>query len=511
MDNQDNKIDKMASETAEIAPKIAVELSKVAANPKKSMAIAIVIVLVIAYYSYQALQSANTDTTVVKEPAVVMPKVYVKPTQESVIGETPVMPTIPVAPALKDPDTPKAEAPLPPTLPDKPVQAPVKAPPVIVPEVKPVTPPPPPPQEAAASPISPLLAAFGKQDSVDISSLAIPKDPDPVDIKKREARKKSSIMLIAGKTEKSKEQIEQDAAFKPRSNLEYILSRGKVMEAVIETAINTDFAGEIRAIIARDVYSESGKIVLVPKGSKVYGTFASKIDALYGRIDITWTRIDLPTGYTLTFSGTGVDDLGRKGAQGRLDKKVGETLSNVALSTALNVAFASAIDKLVPPVQTGATATQNQTQASNMQAAIQANYVSVGATRATITSMCTAAQNSITDPTTPAYTQVQQACAAALAPPAGSTDQQIATSLFTTLNGIASSMIVSSAAASVPTKAQTATTQGMTDFSTAMTEIVKQSEPKPTVTIDQGTRIKIYVNKDYTFPRAAVTKSKMLK
>ena len=38
-----------------------------------------------------------------------------------------------------------------------------------------------------------------------------------------------------------------------------VLGRGKILDAIIETAINTDFGGEIRAIISRDIYSEWGK------------------------------------------------------------------------------------------------------------------------------------------------------------------------------------------------------------------------------------------------------------
>lgn len=39
-----------------------------------------------------------------------------------------------------------------------------------------------------------------------------------------------------------------------------VLGCGKMLDTVIETAINTDFGGEIRAIITRDIYSEWGKI-----------------------------------------------------------------------------------------------------------------------------------------------------------------------------------------------------------------------------------------------------------
>lgn len=50
----------------------------------------------------------------------------------------------------------------------------------------------------------------------------------------------------------------------------------------------------------------------------------------------------------------------------------------------------------------------------------------------------------------------------------------------------------------------------MSDFKDTMTKIVEQNEQKPTITLDQGTKIKIYVNKDYTFPVQAIRGTKLL-
>ena len=41
--------------------------------------------------------------------------------------------------------------------------------------------------------------------------------------------------------------------------------------------------------------------------------------------------------------------------------------------------------------------------------------------------------------------------------------------------------------------------------------MVTQQEFKPTTTIDQGTLVKIYVNRDYKFPKAALKRSRLIK
>ena len=41
-------------------------------------------------------------------------------------------------------------------------------------------------------------------------------------------------------------------------------------------------------------------------------------------------------------------------------------------------------------------------------------------------------------------------------------------------------------------------------------EMVNQKKAQPTITVNQGDAIKIYVNKDYTFPKKITTKTTVL-
>jgi type IV secretory pathway VirB10-like protein len=40
------------------------------------------------------------------------------------------------------------------------------------------------------------------------------------------------------------------------------------IDAVLETAINSDLQGMLHAVVSSDVYAETGNAVLIPKGSK---------------------------------------------------------------------------------------------------------------------------------------------------------------------------------------------------------------------------------------------------
>ena len=489
-----------------LLPKIGVELSKVATNPKQSIAIIAILALVSIYFAYSFIKGSMEDENKTKVQVVERPKVVVKPTPDmDVAASGTALPSLPKTNALKDPSV--ASQPVKvsnaPKLPDAPKASSLAKPPrVSMKDVFSQTQPSSPPLVSQA-PLVPVVqpqptASLQNADSL---SLALPKAPeDPETQKKLEQRKKSTIMLISGTQKKTQAQIDQDTAFKRRSNLDYLLPKGKTIEAVIETSINSDFAGEVRAIVSRDVYSEGGKTILIPKGSKVFGAFTSSVDSVYGRVDIKWDRIDLPIGYTLTFAGTGIDNLGRKGSEGRLDNRVKEKISASLLSTVLNVTFANISDKLVPPVQSTQSTAQTTAQLTAVQTAASTAASQPGATGI---SVCTAAQSAAaTDPTSAIFAQLNTLCSTA----ATST----AAAMVGAINASANAGVTANAVASTPSMAQEAVKQGMTDFTSTLTDVMKQVTPKPTVTIDQGTNVIIYVNKDYNFPKAAVNGSKVL-
>ncbi|MDX5495271.1 MAG: TrbI/VirB10 family protein, partial [Wolbachia endosymbiont of Nomada marshamella] len=53
-----------------------------------------------------------------------------------------------------------------------------------------------------------------------------------------------------------------------------MVTQGKIIDAVLETAINSDLQGMLRAMVSRDVYAETGDTVLIPKGSRLIGSYS---------------------------------------------------------------------------------------------------------------------------------------------------------------------------------------------------------------------------------------------
>jgi type IV secretion system protein VirB10 len=484
MAEQDNTTFQSGTEEQDI-PEVQNELSKVATNPKQSIVILLAISAVFIFIFFKLFLSDNKQSEVVVAPSA--PTDITKPTQDN-------SKNIPEIPKL--PEAPKLEAPV-------------------------ERPPPPPPQllsPKVTEPTVPLPPPSGDSNAdkatlPSVTPTALPGKLTESEEEKnrREAKRKSAIVLIAGVPEKkTPDQIAEEANFQDRGDMAFVLARGKIMEAVLESAINTDFGGEIRAIISRDVFSEKEKIILIPKGSKIFGVYATGTDGAYGRISIIWNRIDLSSGYTINLDALAVDNLGRPGEQGRVDNKFKERLTNAVLSSAFNIVLANALDKVVaPPVNAQATAA-NTAIAVNIQNLAQSINNSSGTEDVKIAQICTNVMSAITDKSSTAYISMMQACNTARNP-TGSQPGQRLIALMSAVTSAAASLLSSTTNASTPTQAQAASKQAFTDVSNTVKDMMKQQAFKPTITIDQGTLIKIYVNKDYKFPQAVLRKSRLIK
>jgi type IV secretion system protein VirB10 len=88
---------------------------------------------------------------------------------------------------------------------------------------------------------------------------------------------------------------------------------GEMIPATLETAINSELPGLIRAVTARDVYSLMGGNLLIPKGSTMLGQYSSGIIEGQRRFLLVWNRVQMSNGVIITLNSPGTDSLGRSG------------------------------------------------------------------------------------------------------------------------------------------------------------------------------------------------------
>lgn len=88
---------------------------------------------------------------------------------------------------------------------------------------------------------------------------------------------------------------------------------GEMIPATLETAINSELAGMVRAITTRDVYALSGDKVLIPKGTTLVGQFNTAITQGQNRIFVVWNRLQMTNGLIASLNSPSTDSIGRAG------------------------------------------------------------------------------------------------------------------------------------------------------------------------------------------------------
>ena len=166
---------------------------------------------------------------------------------------------------------------------------------------------------------------------------------------KKSGESKKDFILFDGASITASEVIDQSSQASnvtKMQNLENTIAAGKIIEATLETAINSETAGTIRAVVAKDVYGETGNKILIPRGSRLYGSYATTSTTTQTRLLLTWTKVIRPDGIVISMSADTYDRIGKKGIEGDIDTRYGELFKNSLLYSFVTLGTAIAIEKL---------------------------------------------------------------------------------------------------------------------------------------------------------------------
>ena len=91
---------------------------------------------------------------------------------------------------------------------------------------------------------------------------------------------------------------------------------GSVLAAQLDTGINTNLPGMATAHIKNDIYdSRTGQFLLIPKGTRIIGTYNASVDGGQNRVQTKWERLIWPDGSYLSLEGMAGGD--REGNSGQ--------------------------------------------------------------------------------------------------------------------------------------------------------------------------------------------------
>lgn len=103
------------------------------------------------------------------------------------------------------------------------------------------------------------------------------------------------------------------------SSTDLVVPQGTIIAGVLETAINSDLPGMVRAVVSRDVPGFDGTRVLIPRGSRLIGQYSNGVALGQSRAFVIWTRLLRSDGVSVQLGSSATDQLGTAGLSGKVD------------------------------------------------------------------------------------------------------------------------------------------------------------------------------------------------
>lgn len=148
----------------------------------------------------------------------------------------------------------------------------------------------------------------------------------------------------------------------------YVLQAGAVIPASLITGLRSDLPGQVTAQVTEDIYdSPTGKILLIPQGSRLVGQYDAQIAFGQSRALLVWNRLIMPNGKSIVLERQpGADTEGYAGLEDEVDNHWGMLFKAAILSTVLSVGSEAGMSgnnngSLAEAIQQGMSQSINQT------------------------------------------------------------------------------------------------------------------------------------------------------
>jgi type IV secretion system protein VirB10 len=157
----------------------------------------------------------------------------------------------------------------------------------------------------------------------------------------------------------------------------HTVMQGTLIEAALETAISTDLAGNVSAIVSHDVWSFDMSQVLIPRGSRLFGRYDSEVDAGQRRVLIAWDRLVTTDGQSVSLAAYGTDRIGRSGLPGTVRNHFLQRFGTAALISLIGAVPTLAADKYAANEVASDTAENVGTDLGEAVNTVMADYLSI--------------------------------------------------------------------------------------------------------------------------------------
>jgi type IV secretory pathway VirB10-like protein len=148
----------------------------------------------------------------------------------------------------------------------------------------------------------------------------------------------------------------------------YEVREGTLVEAYLITGVHSDLPGEVIAQVSRNVYdSETQQVLLVPRGTRLIGTYDNQVAVDQSRLLVAWTRMVFPDGRSVALPGLGSKDgTGASGLTGRVNRHYWQAFGNAAMLALVGGSLTYAASRSRPAGGTFAYPTPGEVMAGSV-------------------------------------------------------------------------------------------------------------------------------------------------
>jgi type IV secretion system protein VirB10 len=161
--------------------------------------------------------------------------------------------------------------------------------------------------------------------------------------------------ILGGGTKEEEETVTQTAtkaasaivvARKSTIDANLGLDKGTFIPCVLKTQIVSTIAGNVACVVTDDVYSSSGTVLLIEKGSMVQGAFKKgEMKPGMDRLYVIWEEIKTPKRVIIDIRSGATDELGGSGVQGWVDNHWIERFGSAIMLSMIDDALSFALGR----------------------------------------------------------------------------------------------------------------------------------------------------------------------
>lgn len=162
-----------------------------------------------------------------------------------------------------------------------------------------------------------------------------------------------------------------------KGDVTMLLSKGTTLPCVLKTKIDSTYKGFTTCQISKDVYSANGRVLLLERGSTVFGEQNVDIKQGQARVAVLWSRIETPKGVSVDIDSPAAGQLGEMGIDAKVKNHFWKRFGGAIMLSLVKDVSANVSTQLAKDGQSQNTANNTTSAAESMAEKALENTINI--------------------------------------------------------------------------------------------------------------------------------------